>query len=289
MTPFLPRIEQAMLKSLSGLDVPDAPPQLTGAIRHAVFPGGGRFRPRLCLAVAKTCGDDAPDLADRAAASIELLHCASLVHDDLPCFDDSPLRRGLPSVHAAFGAPIAVLAGDALIVQAFGIFANAGAHACDRVPALIGIVARAAGAPHGIAAGQAWESEPAPDLGAYHRAKTAALFAAAAQAGACAAGHAPGPWRELGECLGEAYQVGDDLRDAVSSEAVIGKPVGKDKALMRPSAVASLGVAGAVAHLRALIARATASIPDSPNAPALRLLIEAETARFVPKELRQAA
>lgn len=289
MTPFLPRIEQAMLASLSGMDVPDAPPQLTSAIRHAVFPGGGRFRPRLCLAVAMTCGDDAPDLADRAAAAIELLHCASLVHDDLPCFDDSPLRRGLPSVHAAFGAPIAVLAGDALIVQAFGIFADAGAYACDRVPALIGIVARAAGAPHGIAAGQAWESEPAPDLGAYHRAKTAALFAAAAQAGACAAGHAPGPWRELGECLGEAYQVGDDLRDAVSSEAVIGKPVGKDKALMRPSAVASLGVAGAVAHLRALISRATASIPDCPNAPALRLLIEAETARFVPKELRQAA
>ena len=127
---------------------------------------------------------------------------------------------------------IAVLAGDALIVQAFGVFADAGAaHACDRLPALLGIVARAAGAPYGIAAGQAWESEPAPDLGAYHRAKTAALFTAAAQAGACAAGHAHAPWRELGECLGEAYQVGDDLRDAVSSELVIGKPVGKDKAL----------------------------------------------------------
>ena len=287
MMPFLPRIEQAIAAALAPLDVPDAPPLLGKAIRHAVFPGGARFRPRLCLAVATACGDPAPELADRAAASIELLHCASLVHDDLPCFDDSPLRRGLPSVHAAYGAPLAVLAGDALIVQAFGIFAMPLPTACERLPALLGIVARAA--PHGIAAGQAWESEPRPDLGAYHRAKTAALFSAAAEAGACAAGFPHAPWRSLGECLGEAYQVGDDLRDAVSSESVLGKPVGRDRALSRPSAVASLGVSGAVAHLRGLIERATASIPEVPAASALRAIIEAEASRFVPKELRQAA
>lgn len=289
MMPFLPRIEQAIAAALVPLEVPDAPPLLVKAIRHAVFPGGARFRPRLCLAVAKACGDNAPELADRAASAIELLHCASLVHDDLPCFDDSAMRRGLPSVHAAYGAPLAVLAGDALIVQAFGIFAVPASAAPERVPALLGIIARAAGAPHGIAAGQAWESEPHPDLGAYHRAKTAALFSAAAEAGACAAGYPHGPWRALGECLGEAYQVGDDLRDAVSSESVLGKPVGRDRALSRPSAVASFGVSGAVAHLRRLIERATASIPDVPAASALRAIIEAEAARFVPKELRQAA
>jgi geranylgeranyl diphosphate synthase type II len=289
MMPFLPRIEQAIAEALAPLDVPDAPPLLVKAIRHAVFPGGGRFRPRLCLAVATACGDSAPELAHRAAAAIELLHCASLVHDDLPCFDGSALRRGLPSVHAAYGAPLAVLAGDALIVQAFGIFATPTRAAAERMPALLGIIARAAGAPHGIAAGQAWESEPHPDLGAYHRAKTAALFSAAAEAGACAAGYAHAPWRALGECLGEAYQVGDDLRDAVSSESVLGKPVGRDRALSRPSAVASLGVSGAVAHLRNLIERATASIPEVPAASALRAIIEAEAARFVPKELRQAA
>jgi geranylgeranyl pyrophosphate synthase len=93
--------------------------KLAAAMRHAVFPGGARIRPQLCLAVARACGDSDPALADAAAAAIELLHCASLVHDDLPCFDDAPLRRGRASVHCAFGERLAVLAGDALIVQAF--------------------------------------------------------------------------------------------------------------------------------------------------------------------------
>jgi geranylgeranyl diphosphate synthase type II len=289
MVPFLPRIERAIEGALDSIDAADAPPLLRKALRHAVFPGGARFRPRLCLAVAMACGDPDPDLSDRAAVAIELLHCASLVHDDLPCFDDSPLRRGRPSVHAAYGEPLGVLAGDALIVQAFGVLASQAPSAADRLPVLIGIVARAAGAPHGIAAGQAWESEPHPNLSAYHKAKTAALFVAAVEAGACAAGHAHQPWRLLGECLGEAYQIGDDLRDAVSSEAVIGKPVGRDKALMRPSAVATHGIAGAIGRLRALIEKASASIPDLPAAPKLRALIEAEASRFVPKELLQAA
>ena len=289
MTPLLSRIETAMQGAVQVLDAPGGPPRLAAAIRHAVFPGGARFRPRLCLAVAAACGDSDPALADRAAASIELLHCASLVHDDLPCFDDAVLRRGRPSVHAAFGEPLAVLAGDALIVRAFEVFADAGVARPERVPALIGIVARASGAPYGITAGQAWESEPDPDLGAYHRAKTAALFAAATEAGACAAGHAPAPWRQLGECLGEAYQVGDDLRDVVSTPAALGKPVGRDAALMRPSAVQALGLERAVAHLRDLIERAVASIPDGPAVSALRALIRAEASRFVPKELMQAA
>lgn len=289
MVPFLPRIERAIEGALASLDVPDAPPLLRRAIRHAVFPGGARFRPRLSLAVAMACGDPDPELSDRAAVAVELLHCASLAHDDLPCFDDSPLRRGRPSVHAAFGEPLAVLAGDALIVQAFGVLASPSPDTADRLLGLIGIIARAAGAPHGIAAGQAWESEPDPDLSAYHKAKTAALFVAAVETGACAAGHAHQPWRRLGECLGEAYQIGDDLRDAVSSEAVIGKPVGRDKALMRPSAVAAHGIAGAIGYLRALMEEASASIPDVAATPTLRALIEAEASRFVPKELLQAA
>ena len=89
-----------------------APPRLASALRHAVFPGGARIRPRLCLAVAAACGDPAPPLSDAAAAAIELLHCASLVHDDLPCFDNASTRRGHPTVHRAFGEPLAVLAGD---------------------------------------------------------------------------------------------------------------------------------------------------------------------------------
>src|SRR5215470_14101640 len=119
------RIERALRTAIGRADAVACPPKLAAAMRHAVFPGGARVRPRLCLAVAAACGDDDPDLSDAAAASIELLHCASLVHDDLPCFDDAITRRGRPSVHKAFGEPLAVLAGDALIVLAFQTMARA--------------------------------------------------------------------------------------------------------------------------------------------------------------------
>ena len=93
-------------------------------MHHAVFPRGARIRPRLTLAVAAACGEDAPSVSDAAGIAIELMHCASLVHDDLPCFDDADTRRGRPSVHRAFGEPLAVLAGDALIVLAYQTLAH---------------------------------------------------------------------------------------------------------------------------------------------------------------------
>ncbi|NBS93692.1 MAG: geranylgeranyl pyrophosphate synthase, partial [Betaproteobacteria bacterium] len=113
------RIERALDAALRLGESTAAPPRLVAATRHAVFPGGARIRPKLCLAVAWACGDDAPTVSDAAAVAIELMHCASLVHDDLPCFDDAAMRRGQASVHAAFGERLAVLTGDALIVLAF--------------------------------------------------------------------------------------------------------------------------------------------------------------------------
>src|SRR5271168_4620792 len=113
------RIERALNTAIERAEGPGAPPRLAAAMRHAVFPRGARIRPRLCLAVAAACGDDHPAVSDAAAAAIELLHCASLVHDDLPCFDDAATRRGRKTVHVAFGEELAVLAGDALIVAAF--------------------------------------------------------------------------------------------------------------------------------------------------------------------------
>ena len=98
------RIEQSLGTILAQASTPECPPRLMAAVRHAVFPAGARVRPRLCLAVARACGEDDPPATDAAAAAVELLHCASLVHDDLPCFDDAAMRRGQPSVHAAFGA-----------------------------------------------------------------------------------------------------------------------------------------------------------------------------------------
>ncbi len=263
-----------------------APPLLAAALLDAVFPGGHRIRPQLCLAVSRACGDDRL-AATPAAAAIELLHCASLVHDDLPCFDDADTRRGKPSVHARFGTPLAVLAGDALIVLAFETLAREAA--ADRLGSLLSIVAAAVGAPGGIVAGQAWECEAAIPLVDYQRAKTGALFVGSTMVGAAAAGAEPEPWRMLGEKLGEAYQVADDLRDVLCDADELGKPVGQDAARRRPNAAAQLGVGGAKARLEDLVRAATGSIPACPGRSELCGVIAAQTRRLFPKQLARAA
>ena len=277
------RIEHALHAALALGEGPGCPPKLAVAMRHAVFPGGARIRPQLCVAVARACGDADPLLADGAAAAIELMHCASLVHDDLPCFDDAPLRRGVASVHAAFGERTAVLAGDALIVLAFQCLAQAASHAPQRLPALLSILARRVGMPKGIVAGQAWECAPFVALPAYHRAKTGSLFAACTEAGALAAGADPHAWQPFGLCLGEAYQVADDIRDVALAVELLGKPQGRDIALCRPSSATELGLTGAIAHFDRLVARAAAAIPACAGASALRALVRAESERLVPQ------
>jgi len=277
------RIERALHGALAEGSTPGCPPGLAAAVQHAVFPGGARIRPRLCIAVAHACGDDSPALTDAAAAAIELLHCASLVHDDLPCFDDAAERRGRPSVQKAFGERLAVLAGDALIVMAFQTLAAAGMQAPNRLPALLATLARGVGMPHGIAAGQAWECEPRVDLHDYQRAKTGALFSAATMAGAHAAGAVAAPWHALGAWLGEAYQVADDIRDVIADPRALGKPTGRDAALGRPSAAAQLGLGGAARSFQRLIGHALASIPPCPRAAHFRALVLAESERLVPQ------
>jgi geranylgeranyl diphosphate synthase type II len=282
------RIETALVTAIArGEDA--APPRLASAIRYAVFPGGARIRPRLCLAVAEACGTDVPGLADAVACSIEFLHCASLVHDDLPCFDDADLRRGKPSVHRAFGEPLAVLAGDALIVLAFETLARAGAAAPERLVGLTTTLARAVGSPHGLIAGQAWESEDSVPLEQYHRAKTGSLFMAATMGGALAVGRDPAPWRAMGLRLGEAYQVADDLLDALASPEEAGKPIRQDAAHARPNAVGALGVHGAIARLRDLVAQAADSVPECSGAAPLRGLVLQMAERLVPASLKQTA
>lgn len=278
----LRRIESALQGALSSTTIRGCPPRLASAVHYAVFPGGARVRPRLCLAVAAACGDDAPRLADASAAALELLHCASLVHDDLPCFDDSPTRRGRPSVHSAFGERLAVLAGDALIITAFEVLAGCVAAAPGRVPAVLSTVAAGVGLPGGAVAGQAWECESQVCVAEYQRAKTGALFASATMAGAQAAGADPAPWRLLGERLGEAYQVADDIRDAIADPVQLGKPVGRDAALGRPSVLVELDVPGAVERFHRLLADAAASIPDCRGAGRLRMLLRHEAERLVP-------
>jgi len=283
------RIEKALTAAIVRADTADAPPQLAAAMRYAVFPRGARLRPRLCLAVAAACGEDDAAVSDGAAASIELLHCASLIHDDLPCFDDADTRRGKPSVHRAFSEPLAVLAGDALIVLAFQTLAWASVGTPQRLAALVMTIGRSVGMPAGIVAGQAWESEPDAVLADYQRAKTGALFAAATEAGAAASGAEPGPWRSLGERLGEAYQVVDDIRDVAARPEDLGKPTGRDALLGRPNAAVQLGLDGAMARLDELVAGAVDSIPPCPGAAELKKLVRTEAQRFLPKELSRRA
>lgn len=273
-------IDHAVAQGLGG------PAGLSRALGYAVTPGGARIRPTILVSVAIACGDDRPGLTDAAAAALELLHCASLVHDDLPCFDDADTRRGRPSVHRAFGEPLAVLTGDSLILLAFEVLARAAADSPGRAVALIGHLAHRGGMPNGICAGQGWESESRIDLSAYHQAKTGALFVAATQMGAVAAGQDPEPWEELGARIGEAFQVADDLRDAVGRADELGKPVGRDDALGRPSAVAELGLAGAVERLDAILSGAIASIPSCPGEAQLAQLVRTYADRMMPSAVR---
>jgi geranylgeranyl diphosphate synthase type II len=263
-----------------------APEKLSSALSYATTPGGARIRPTILMSVALACGDDRPELSDAAASALELIHCASLVHDDLPCFDDADTRRGKPSVHRAYSEPLAVLTGDSLIVLAFEVLARAGAAGpleAARSNALVLTLAQRTGMPGGICAGQGWESESTVDLGAYHRSKTGALFIAATRMGAQAAGHVdPDAWEELGARIGEAFQVADDLRDALYDAETLGKPAGQDELHARPSAVSAYGVDGAIRHLKDILGGAISSIPACPGEARLAEMVRRQAERLTP-------
>lgn len=265
------------------------PAKLSDALHYACTPGGARIRPTILMSVAMACGDDSPKMADAAAAALELIHCASLVHDDLPCFDDADFRRGKASVHRAYSEPLAVLAGDSLIILAFEVLAMAAQHSPDRAVRLIRTLARQSGMPHGICAGQGWESEAKIDLSAYHKSKTGALFIAATQMGAIAAGQDEEPWFELGARIGEAFQVADDLRDALYDSGTLGKPVGQDDLHGRPNAVTVLGVDGAQSRLRDILSGAISSIPSCPGEAQLAEMVRMQAERLTPVPAAHAA
>jgi len=197
--------------------VPD-PGRLGEAMQYAALGPGKRLRPALAIAAAEACGG-ARDAALPAAAAIEMLHAYTLVHDDLPAMDDDDLRRGRPTVHVAFGEAIAILAGDGLLTAAFGALADLGPRAADAVA----VLARRAGHRE-LLAGQALDLTSAPaelrEIAAVerlHAAKTGALFAAAAELGAVAAGAAPELRARLaryGMAIGIAFQHADDRDDA---------------------------------------------------------------------------
>ena len=280
---MLKRIEKGLYQALSIAESKTAPQNLQKALHHSIFPGGARIRPQLCLAVATACGDDDPALSTATASAIELLHCASLVHDDLPCFDNALVRRGQASVHAAFGERVAVLAGDALIVLAFQYVASCSMRSPLRLAPVLRTIAASVGAPHGIVAGQAWECESKVQLKQYQKEKTGSLFEAATAAGAQAAGADADTWKPLGEWLGEAYQVADDIRDVLADQALMGKPQGQDITHDRPSSARDLGLVGAVQHFDELVYKAINSIPSCKGEKMLRGLVAKEAERLIPE------
>jgi geranylgeranyl diphosphate synthase type II len=282
-------IEPALEAAVAAADHDDCPPRFTDALRYALFPGGARIRPKLSLAVAKACATDDVGLSVNAAAAVELIHCASLVHDDMPCFDDAATRRGKPSLHVAFEERLAVLAGDALIVMAFDTLAQGARSHPTRLVSMVRALSKGVGAPTGIAAGQAWECEDSPVLSRYQRQKTGALFVAATQLGAASAGADVGPWAGLGQGLGEAYQVVDDILDVTADPDEIGKPVGQDSDLVRPNSVLERGMRESERHLQELLEGAAASIPSCPGEIELREQIQLESQHFMDMALLRTA
>ena len=275
-------IDRALEQALKSHESIKGPPSLSKAIRHAIFPGGARIRPQLTLAVAQACGNDDPQLSMASAIAIEMIHCASLVHDDLPCFDNADMRRGQTSVHKEYGERLAVLTGDALIVMAYETVAAASRRSSQRLAPIIKTISQGVGAPFGIIAGQSWECEIQANLGDYQRAKTGALFAAATSSGAQAAGADAETWRGLGEWLGEAYQIADDIRDVLGDTQFLGKPAGQDQEHHRPSSAKELGLNGAVEHFDVLVGKAVASIPSCSGDKALKKLVAFEAERLLP-------
>lgn len=201
-------------------------------MRYSLFPGGKRFRPILTLAVAEALGLD-PQLALPAACSFELVHCFSLVHDDLPCMDNDDMRRGKPTVHKAYGEDTALLAGDALVIEAFNVAAQTAIpNHPELTIAIIKELAEASG--HlGMVGGQILDMEAQhhgadqEKLLAVHKGKTGALIRGAARVGAIAAQATPDMLEaitEYSEILGLVFQITDDILDSADDPDPISFP-----------------------------------------------------------------
>jgi farnesyl diphosphate synthase len=251
------------------------------AMRYATFAGGKRLRPFLVLHSAKMFGVDQA-YAARVAATIEVLHTYSLVHDDLPCMDDDDLRRGRPTTHKAFDEATAVLAGDALLTIAFEILAGSATHpSADVRLKLIARLADAAGH-NGMIGGQMIDMQ-APDraFGAeeimlLQRLKTGQLFEFSCEAGPILgeAGDADRDRLRLyARDMGLVFQITDDLLDVTSTTEKTGKAVGKDKDQGKATLVSIHGVKGARAEAEKLARRAAQTLsPYGPAADPLREL-----------------
>lgn len=258
--------------------------RLDAAVRYTATNGGKRVRPALVYGAAMALGA-APDQADAAALAVELIHCYSLVHDDLPSMDDDDLRRGQPTCHKAFDEATALLAGDALQSLAFLALAESPLPA-PRIADQLAVLSRAA---FDMAAGQALDiaaegrTLDLAELEQVHRHKTGALIRAAVALGASAAGADAGQRQALdryADRLGLAFQVHDDVLDVVGETARIGKTAGSDQARAKSTYPALLGLEAAQALAVRLHDEAIAALAPLGDAAApLRALADFLVAR----------
>jgi len=218
------------------LTAPDEPSRdIYEAMRYMALGGGKKLRPVLALMAAEACGGSAA-VAMPAALAVEMVHTYSLIHDDLPAMDNDDLRHGRPACHKAFGEAMAILAGDGLVTEAFGVLARSVPDAAT-ARLLVAELASAAGAA-GMVGGQAAdlkaERERSTDertLELIHRRKTARMIEASVVMGAMAVGaseHYVRSLRAYGSHLGLAFQIADDVLDAAAPTEVLGKTAGKD-------------------------------------------------------------
>lgn len=296
---WLPKFDQLLAntlrKSLANQYNNDALDQLIEAMLYSNLAGGKRMRALLVFLVADCCNgkvrsnndflapDQYPPLVQRAALAIEIIHCYSLIHDDLPSMDDDDLRRGKATCHIAFNESIAILAGDALQSLAFGLLSDPDIEKPKQQLALINCLASAAGA-LGMVGGQAIDlgsenlSLTIDELTQLHRLKTGKLIEAATSMGViCAAAedHSHAALSLYGDHIGLAFQVRDDIIDIISSSEELGKPQGADQDANKSTFPALLGLEGAKEKTEELYQNASKALTSfGPEANILRGLAE---------------
>ncbi len=242
--------------------------RVVDAMRHGALDGGKRLRPFLLIAAADIF--DCPrNYSIRAACAVEMIHCYSLVHDDLPAMDDSDLRRGRPSVHKAFDDATAVLAGDALLTQAFEILAEEQTHPDANIRCALALELARASGKIGMVGGQMidiYAEQKDFDIEAIEqlqRLKTGALIRFSAHGGGIIGGASDDERKALcdyAEDLGLAFQIVDDLLDAFGDAEALGKPVGQDTDMDKATFIKILGADGARTKARALVDSAKAHL-----------------------------
>lgn len=261
-------VDEALDRYLPGEDT--FPPAIFKSVRYSVFAGGKRIRPILCMASAEAVGGNIETVLPVACA-LELIHTYSLIHDDLPVMDDDDYRRGKPTNHKVFGEDIAILAGDALLTEAFRLMSKrefADEIPSDRLLAVIGDISEAAGF-FGMVGGQVVDvqsegKEVGEEILDYiHTHKTAVMIVASIRAGAVLSGAGEneiGALSDYGRNIGLAFQIADDILDVEGEQEILGKDIGSDRSRGKVTFPALFGLEASRKKGRDLVDNALADI-----------------------------